>query len=183
MSYPKNTAYSRITKISLGILAAGSALAVASAVIPSTGAWFFEGKTGKVIASTAKMGFTITDNDGMTVNGPLELRFDGLAPSVPVTQSFTVTNTGDLPGRLDVDLSKLTATVGDPDFSKLTFAVDGGDAFVLPGNSSRNLSVGTLQPGQQKIVTIILALDDNASTEWQNVTITNQLDIGLYQIR
>lgn len=185
MSHPIGKSGARIRTAGLVVLGVGVLLFVASALIPGSGAWFYASRTGTVTSSTGSFGLLVTDEKGADIPSDIAMTFTP-APGAPQSVTYTVKNTGTVPGYVTTLIDGYKLTGGNPmvdtvDPAKLTFSVNGGTP--IAANATLYQNLGTLAGGASMQVTVGESLSPLAGNEWQNATVTHRMAISLNQVR
>lgn len=168
-----------------GIIALGMSgmLFAASMLAPASGAYFFSSKDGHATITTPSLDLSLANGDGSSPNGSFDLGFNDLVPGSMNQQTFTVTNTGSIPGNLYLYSSAQASGPNNFDLNQLHYGVDNFGSIPLTPTFTDPVSLGTLQANESRTYSITAQLDALAGNEWQGVTVSNTLEVALQQLQ
>lgn len=165
------------------IAVAGIAAVALVLSLPTTGADYSASGEGDVVIQTGGLTVELSDSENV---GSFQLKFDGLVPGDSALDTFTVKNTGTIPGYVKLRPSSVNATsVADltpEQLSLFQLTVDGKPLSLTSGSAqSVVVELGRIDPGESVTYRVIASLAQAARDEWQSRLIAADLTVTLEQ--
>lgn len=165
------------------IAVAGIAAVALVFSLPTTGADYSASGEGDVVIQTGGLTVELSDSENV---GSFQLVYPGLVPGDSALDTFTVKNTGTIPGYVKLRPSSVnTSSVADLTPEQLGLFGLTIDDKPLPLTSvsaqSAVIELGRIDPGESITYRAIASLASAAGNEWQSRLIAADLTVTLEQ--